>query len=130
VKLTEDEFGAGKTDTAHPHKRGALYRQRLQGKVGTSALTDAVFWFSYQLLRNISYASPKDGRYVILFIPRANAALTTSTQRFLSGFLEAEYRPWVRIVFLEDFLDALRDLPGLPRLEAHFRDVQGKYAAV
>jgi len=130
VKLTEDAFGAGKTDSAHRHKRGALYRQRLQGKVGTSALTDAVFWSYYQLLRNISYASPKDGRYVILFIPRANAALTTSTQQFLSGFLEAEYRPWVRIVFLEDFLDALRDLPGLPKLEAHFRDVQAKYAAV
>ena len=67
---------------------------------------------------------------MILFIPRANEALTTSTQRFLSGFLEAEYRAWVRIVFLEDFLDALRDLPGLPKLEAHFRDVQAKYSAV
>ena len=130
VKLTEDAFGAGKTDSTHRHKRGALYKQRLQGKVGTSALTDAVFWSYYQLLRNISYASPEDGRYVILLIPRANAALTTSTQQFLSGFLEAEYRPWVRIVFLEDFLDALRDLPGLPTLEAHFRDVQAKYAAV
>jgi len=130
VKLTEDEFGAGKTDSTHPHKRGALYRQRLQGKVGTSALTDAVFWSSYQLLRNLAYASPKDGRYVILLIPRANALLTTSTQRFLSGFLDAEYRPWVRIVFLEDFLDALRDLPGLPELDAHFRDVRTKYAAV
>jgi len=67
---------------------------------------------------------------VILFIPRANEALTTSTRKFLSGFLEAEYRAWVRIVFLEDFLDALRNLPGLPDLEAHFREVQAKYAAV
>jgi restriction endonuclease-like protein len=127
VKLTEDEFGKGKTDSTHRHKRGALYRQRLRGKVGASALDDAVFWSYYQLLRNISYASPKDGRYVILLIPRANAALTTSTQRFLSGFLEAEYRPWVRIVFLEDFLDHLQDLPGLPELAAHFRDVKAKY---
>ena len=130
VKLTEDEFGPGKTNSAYPHKRGALYRQRLQGKVGISALGDDVFWCYYQLLRNISYASPQDGRYVILLIPRANETLTTSTQRFLSGFLEAEYRPWVRIVFLEDFLDALRDQPGLPTLEAHFREVQAKYAAV
>lgn len=129
LKLTEDGFGTGKTDSAHPHKRGALYRQRLQGKVGTSALGDDVFWSYYQLLRNISYASPEDRRFVILLIPRANAWLTTDTQRFLSGFLEAEYRPWVRIVFLEDFLDALRDLPSLPKLEAHFRDVRDKYAA-
>jgi len=130
VKLTEDAFGTGKTDSTHRHKRGALYRQRLRGKVGTSALTDALFWDHYQLLRNISYANPKDDRCVILLIPRANAALTASTQRFLSAFLEAEYRPWVRIVFLEAFLDALRDLPSLPKLEAHFRDVQVKYAAV
>ena len=129
VKLTEDEFGKGKTDSTHRHKRGALYRQRLQGKVGVSALDDALFWSYYQLLRNISYASPQDGRYVILLIPRANAELTTSTQRFLSAFLEAEYRPWVRLVFLEDFLDALRDVPGLPALEAHFRDVHAKYVA-
>lgn len=130
VKLTEDAFGAGKTDSAHPHKRGVLYRRRLEGKVGISALGDDMFWDHYQLLRNISYANPDNARYVILFIPRANAALTTSTQRFLAAWLEGEYHPWVRIVFLEDFLDALRDLPGLPELEAHFRDVQAKYAAV
>lgn len=129
VKLTEDAFGPGKTDSAHPHKRGAEYRRRLRGKVGISALGDDMFWDHYQLLRNISYASPSAPRSVILFIPRANAELTASTQRFLRVWLEGEYRPWVRIVFLEDFLQALRDLPGLPEIEAHVRDVEAKYSA-
>lgn len=127
VKLTEAEFGTASDDAVHRAKLESIYAPRLSGVVDPSLLAPREFFKAYQILRNLWHAAGSQTARLVFIYPRQHTVLT----RALSPVLEKvspSLRNRVRVVYVEDVLDALRDNQSCPdKLRAYAGILAEKY---
>lgn len=125
VKLTESSFGKCKNDEKHQTKRATVYRARLEGKVLPGALDSEGFFGQYQLFRSVSHL--RGGDTLVLLLPRANRRTFDHAERFVKEVLGDKIRPAVRVVALEDLLNALTGIQSNLHTAAVIRLLREKY---
>ena len=121
VKLAEQGFGSAKNDERHQTKLETIYRPMLIDKVVPAALEDSVFFRNYQIMRNIAYSGPHCN--VVFLVPRANNSLKRGLT-FLKSVLLPETSANVRVLYLEDFVQALFKSE---RFKSHMSQFTAKY---
>ena len=127
ITLSESEFGSAADDPVHEKKWRDVYTPVLRGKVGDSALERRYFFRHYQLLRNLWHVARASDAQLVIFLPRANAALRPALDRLLPT-LRADLRSRVHVRYVEDILGALAENESLSlRLRWLVAALQEKY---
>jgi len=128
IKYTESEFGSAKLDEAHKKKFERVYRPRLRGRFEESFCCTTKFLEHYQIARSVWHLNEAAGDIAVFLFPKRNARLRQQESIIRSCALEP-FRSRIRIVYLEDFVDQLRESlrPTDTQLQRNLEEFGTKY---
>lgn len=127
VKLSENDFGKALSDERHRNKLRDIYLPRLAPYLSQELQTEAGFFRSYQILRNVWHlvGTPK-GRLVFL-LPRGNSKLWPMLEATIEH-ISTSVREKIHCVAIEDVLDSLAsDTVNPPLFRAYAQKLREKY---
>ena len=105
-----------------------VYRARLGGRCEESFCCTRKFLEHYQIARNVWHLNEAAGDIAVFLFPKGNARLRQQEATIKSCALEP-FRSRIRIVYLEDFVDKLRESlrPTDTQLQRNFEEFGTKY---
>jgi hypothetical protein len=129
VKLSENDFGKARPDDRHRNKLRDIYLPVLEPYLSRELQTEAGFFRSYQILRNVWHlvGTPNgDGRLVFL-LPRGNSKLWPMLESTLAQ-ISTSVREKIHCVAIEDVLDSLAsNTTNPPHLRTYAQKLCEKY---